>query len=141
MEIEVSTEVRATPAVLWETLTDVARWPDRISTMTSVVRLDEGSLVVGSEARIRQPMIGTMTWLVTDLQPEASFTWVARRPGIVVEAQHEVAEVAAGVQRLTLRIRQGGLLGRGTGWLLRRPLKRALAIEAEAHRVHAEAAR
>ena len=106
--------------------------------MTSVVRLDQGPLAVGSKTSIRQPFIGTMTWLVTDLRPGTSFTWVARRPGLVVVADHEVAELDGGLLRLTLRIRQGGLLGRSSGWLLRRPMRQALTIEAEAHRAQAE---
>ena len=80
MEQSTSIDVDAPVDRVWEVLRDVERWPEWASTVNSVRRLDDGPLAVGSKARIEQPKIPPTEYVVTELEPGRSFTWVATGP-------------------------------------------------------------
>ncbi len=67
---------------VWALTVDVESWPTMTPTMTSVQRLDEGPLRVGSTARIKQPGQSSRIWTVTTLEPNEAFAWEA--PGLSV---------------------------------------------------------
>jgi hypothetical protein len=80
--------------------------------VTSVERLDQGPLRVGSRARIKQPRLPTAVWEVTEVVTGRSFTWIARGPGIITTASHVVTPPeAAGSTRVTASLQQMGPLG------------------------------
>ena len=54
MEYQKTTVVAAEPARVWEVLSDIERWPERIPTYQEVRRLDHGALEVGSRAHVKQ---------------------------------------------------------------------------------------
>ena len=91
--VEANVTVEAPAARLWEVLVDVESWPRWLSTMTSVQRLDDGPLKVGSSARVVQPKMRPMVWTVTELAPERSFTWVADAPGVKVTGEHTITRL------------------------------------------------
>jgi hypothetical protein len=114
---------------VWEVLTDVERWPERIETVTSADRLDSGPLTVGSRARLVQPRLPPAEWTVTHLVAGSSFTWESRSPAVRIVAGH-VVEPAADGTRLTLSIDLAGPMA-WPGWLMTRSLtKRYVATEA-----------
>ena len=78
------------PERVWSVVVDVDGWPERVPTVTSVERLDEGPLVVGSRTRLQQPRLPTAVWTVTELTPGRSFTWESSSPGVTVTASHVV---------------------------------------------------
>jgi hypothetical protein len=55
----------------------------------SVRRLDEGPLRTGTRAKIRQPHIPEAEYVVTELEPGRSFTWIAIGPGVLTTAHHD----------------------------------------------------
>ena len=57
MEQSTRIDVEAPVEQVWEVLRDVERWPEWASTVTSVRRLDDGPLAVGSRVRVEQPRI------------------------------------------------------------------------------------
>lgn len=138
MERSTETEVHAPAERLWAVVHDVERWPDHVETVTSVERLDEGPLTVGSRARITQPRLPTSEYVVTALDPGRSFTWEAVSPGVRVIAVHEVVAVDAARSRLRLSVTQTGVVGVLSAPFLRRLTDRYLAAESSAMKTAAE---
>jgi Polyketide cyclase / dehydrase and lipid transport len=111
-------------------MSDVEGWPSWTASVTSVQLLDGGPLRVGARARVRQPRLPVATWTVRELVPGASFTWVARGPGLRTTGRHEVA--ANGDWSIaTLTLDQEGPLGALVGRLSRDLTERYLRLEAE----------
>jgi hypothetical protein len=106
--------------------------------MTSVARIDSGAFGVGSQARITQPTVGTMTWTVTELTPGHSFVWEAKRPGLTLVAGHSLSSERGGTVDLTLTVEQKGPLGRLLAPLTERTAKRYGRLEADGHKRRAE---
>ena len=129
--------IAAPPERVWEVLVDVERWPERIPTVDSVERLDDGPLREGSRTRLRQPRLPEAVWTVTGLDAGRSFTWESRSPGIVISAGHVVERDAAG-SRLTLAVTVSGPMS-PVGWLMTRRLtERYVATEAASIKQAAE---
>jgi uncharacterized membrane protein len=138
VEQSTSIDVEAPVDHVWEVLRDVERWPEWASTVTSVRRLDDGALAVGSRARIEQPRIPPTEYVVTELEPGRSFTWVATGPGVRTTARHVLEEFDSGRTRVTLAVEQGGLVGRVMGRFYRGLTDRYLATEAEGIKARSE---
>ncbi len=58
---------------VWEVVREVERWPEGAPTVTSVRRLDDGPLAVGSRVPVEHPRIPT-EYVVTELKPGRSFS-------------------------------------------------------------------
>ncbi|WP_330276965.1 SRPBCC family protein [Lentzea sp. NBC_00516] len=121
--------IAAPPERVWEVLIDVERWPERISTVDSVERLDDGPFTVGSSARLRQPKLPEAVWTVTELTRGMSYTWESKQPGALSVASHVVEPHPDGT-RLTLAVSVSGPLS-GPGWLFTKRLARRY-VETEA---------
>jgi len=131
MEFEISTDIDAAPGDVWMVVTDVERWPQWTASMTSVERLDEGPFSVGSTARVRQPKLPVAVWEVVDLEPEVSFSWTARTPGITTTAEHRLTPRPGGGVGVTLSIRQTGPLSPLVALFTSRITRRYVQIEAD----------
>jgi uncharacterized membrane protein len=112
--------IAAPPERVWAVIVDVERWPERIPTVDSVERLDDGPLAVGSRTRLEQPRLPTAVWTVTGLADGSSYTWESSSPGVTVTATHVVEPHADG-SRLPLAVTVSGPLS-GIGWLMTRSL-------------------
>ena len=138
MEQSTSIDVEAPVDRVWEVLRDVERWPEWASTVTSVRRLDDGPLAVGSKARIEQPKIPPTEYVVTELEPGRSFTWVATGPGVRTTARHVLEQLDGGRTRVTLGVEQAGIVGTVMGRFYRGLTDRYLATEAEGIKARSE---
>jgi uncharacterized membrane protein len=138
VEQSTSVDVRAPAGRVWEVLVDVERWPEWATTVTSVRRLDGGPLAVGSRVRVEQPRIPATEYVVTELEPGRSFTWVATGPGVRTTARHRLEDLGAGGTRVTLAVEQAGPVGAVMGRFYRRLTDRYLAAEAEGIRARSE---
>jgi hypothetical protein len=98
--------------------------------VTWVRRLDDGPLRSGSRAKINQPKIPEAEYVVTELEPGQSFTWVATGPGVTTTARHAVEALPGGGTRVRLAVEQAGLLGVVMGRFYRGMTDRYLANEA-----------
>jgi hypothetical protein len=138
MRFQDSIDVAAPAEHVFATYADVEHWPDWTASITDVRLLDPGPLTVGSRARVRQPRLPVATWVVTDLLPDRSFTWVARGPGVRTTAIHEVAPRADGGCTVTATLDQAGLLGGLVGRLTKRLTVSYLAMEVNGIKRHCE---
>lgn len=131
MDYEHSVVIAASPEKVWEALTVVERWPDWTASVSKVERLNSGELRVGSAARVKQPGQPSMVWIVSQLEPGRSFSWTARNPGVTTVGDHRVEATADGGVRVTLRIRQTGLLAPLVGLLTSGRTRRYVQTEAD----------
>ena len=122
-------DIDAPTDLVWRVVSDGERWPEWTPTVTSIRRLDQGPVAIGSRVRIRQPRLPPATWRITELEEGRSFTWVTRSPGVSVTARHWV-EARGNGSRATLSLRFTGLLGPLVGRLTRGLNERYLALEA-----------
>jgi uncharacterized membrane protein len=123
--------------LVWRLVTEVAGWPALTPTMTSVERLDDGPLRVGSRARIEQPRQRPAVWTVTELDPGRGFVWQTERRGLTMTATHRLVAEGTGC-RNTLDLRLTGALARPLGWLIGPAVRRALHTENAGFKAHAE---
>ena len=138
-DVEVSIDILAPPARVWEVLMDVDRWPEWTPTVTRVKRLDPAPLRFGSRAHIRQPKLLPAVWQVTQLDEEQGiFIWRSSSPGVVVAAGHHVEATATG-SYITLALVFSGFLGPLMAHLFRKMNQRYLTLEAQGLKARSEA--
>jgi hypothetical protein len=141
MEQSVTVDIAAPPGRVWEVLSDVERWSGWTPTVTSVRLLDPGPLHVGTRATISQPRLPETEYVVTDLQPGRSFTWVATGPGVLTTARHDAEPLPDGGTRVRLSVSQSGWLGSTMGRFYRGMTNRYLANEADGLKARCEGKR
>jgi uncharacterized membrane protein len=139
--IEAAAAIAAPVALVWDVLVDVEDWPRWTESMTSVRRLDDGPLRVGSSARIEQPRMRPMVWTVTELVPLQTFTWTTRAPGITIAGIHRVHAEGGGATRLELAAVGSGPLAGIADLLAGRRTRRYVQLEAAGIKAAAEAVR
>ena len=137
MRFEASIEVAAPAQDVFDVYSDVERWPEWTESVTSVQRLDEGPMRVGSRARINQPGLPTAVWEVVELVPGQSFSWTARGPGIRTTGNHVVTE-EDGLVTVTASVEQAGPLGPVLGLLTKGLTERYLQMEVRGLKAHCE---
>ena len=139
MRIEHQAEITAPPEAVWRLTTDIERWPDLLDAMTSLRRLDEGPLRVGSSARIKQPGQPERTWTVTELAAPNRFVWETHGLGMRMVATHDIAATASGC-RNTLGIELSGPVGSVMGRLVGKRIGETIAAESTVFTAEAERA-
>lgn len=140
MRFEASIDITAPAEHVFAVYSDVERWPEWTRSVTSVERLDEGPLRVGSRARIRQPRLPVAVWEVTEVVPDRSFTWVARGPGVITTGSHVVTPLDGGDRvKATALLEQAGLLGPLVGRLTKRLTNDYLNTEVRGLKARCEA--
>ena len=107
--------------------------------MTSVERLDDGPLHVGSRARVKQPGMMPLIWEVTELRDQEVFTWATRSPGVRTVGVHRLDPNPDGTTRITLEIQQTGPLAWLIGLLIGARNRRYLGMEAAGLKAASEA--
>jgi uncharacterized membrane protein len=140
MRIEHQLDIEAPPSVVFALTTDVERWPTLTPTVTSVERLDDGPLRVGSQARLKQPGQRPTVWTVTTLEPDRTFVWTATATGMHMTATHVIEATSTGT-RNTLRLDLSGWAAPIVGRLARGKLRATLATENDGFRREARSVR
>lgn len=128
MIVEHTTDIEAPPEVVWRVTKDVERWPEWTPTVTSVKRLGDGPLGLGSVARIEQPGQPAADWVVSAFEPGRRFAWQTHRTGLRMVATHEMSAEGKGTRNV-LRVEAGGALATMLWPVLRLAMRRALARE------------
>ena len=100
MRITDELAIEADPRRVWELTVDVESWPQLTATITSVTRLDEGPLAVGSTARIVQPKQRPRIWTVTRLEVGRLFEWRTTLGWLTMVGRHRIEPVGTGCRNV-----------------------------------------
>ncbi|GII62587.1 hypothetical protein Skr01_26720 [Sphaerisporangium krabiense] len=125
-----SITIAAPAATVWKALCDIDRWPAWTSTVTAATWLDPGPIRIGHRARLTQPRLGTATWEVSELEPESSFVWTRRSPGVTTAGAHTLTAAPDGATVLTLGIDHSGPAAGMVRFLTDRLTRRYIETEA-----------
>ena len=137
MRIEHTEQIDAPVDQVWDLTLDVESWPTFTPTMTSIRRLDDAPLGVGSAVSIKQPGQRERVWTVTELEPNRRFAWSTRAMGVTMTGAHQLAESGGGTAN-TLTVDLEGRLAPVVGALLRGPVRKALVAENQGFKTAAE---
>ena len=140
MRFERSIEIDAPPQRVWDVLSDVEAWPQRIETVDVVELLTPPPLTKGSRVRLRQPKLPEGTWDVTVWDAPSYFEWTQKSGGVTSVAGHRVEALAEGRARLTLTLDMRGLLIPVIGLFYKGLTNRYMDLEAEGMKRAAETA-
>ena len=138
MRFEQSIDINAEQQRVWEVLTDLEAWPQRIETVDAVELLTPAPLGVGSHVRLRQPKLPEETWEVTVWDAPSFFEYRAKSSGVTTVAGHRVEALDGGRSRLTLTLDMNGLLVPIVGRIYKDLTNRYMTLEAEAMKRAAE---
>jgi uncharacterized membrane protein len=113
---------------VWNLTVDIEGLPGVTPTVTSVERLDDGPLGVGSRARLKQPGQRPAVWTVTRFEPQSDFAWSSSFLGIRMVGGHHLESVDGGT-RNTLSIELTGFGSGMMGRLVGGRIAEAIATE------------
>jgi len=140
MRFEKSIDIEAPQQRVWDVVSDVEAWPQRVDTVESVQLLTPAPLTKGSRVRLRQPKLPEGNWDVTVWDPPGFFEWVQKSSGVTITAGHRVEPVGGGRARLILTLEMGGLIGAVTGRFYKGLTNSYMTREAEGMKRAAESA-
>ena len=113
----VNSHIAAPAPRVWSVLADVVRWPDWLNTVSRVEPLDSVVLDLGARYRIEQPRLSPAVWTVVELDPPHRFTWMSRRFGLSVVADHVVSAAGEAAATVTLEMVCRGPLRQVAVWV------------------------
>ena len=110
MRFETSIDIDAPQQRVWDVLSDIEAWPQRISTVETVELLTPAPITKGSRIRLKQPKLPQGTWDVTVWDAPSYFEWTQQQTGATSVAGHRVDALGESRSRLTLMLDMRGLL-------------------------------
>jgi uncharacterized membrane protein len=138
MRFEQSIDIDAPQQRVWDMLTDLDAWPQRIETVDLVELLTPTPLGEGSRVRLKQPKLPEGTWEITAWDAPSFFEWRQQSSGVTSVAGHRVEALDEGRSRLDLTLEMRGLLVPIFGRLYRGLTNRYMTLEAEGMKRAAE---
>jgi hypothetical protein len=140
MRFEHSIDIDATQQRVWDVLSDLEAWPERIETVDLVELLTPAPIREGSRVRLKQPRLPEGTWEVTVWDAPSFFEYRQRSGGVTTVAGHRVEALGEGRSRLTLTLDMRGLLVPVVALFYRGLTNRYMTIEAQGMKRAAESA-
>jgi uncharacterized membrane protein len=110
MRFEQSVDIDASQQRVWDVLSDLEAWPQRIETVDVVELLTPPPVAEGSRVRLKQPRLPEGIWEVTVWDAPSYFEWRQKSGGVTNVAGHRVEALEEGRSRLTLTLDMRGLL-------------------------------
>lgn len=138
MRFEKSVEIDAGQQRVWDVLSNLEAWPQRIETVDVVELLTPPPLRVGSRVRLRQPKLPEGTWEVTVWDAPSYFEYRQKSGGVTTVAGHRVDALEEGRSRLSLTLDMRGLLVPVVGVFYKDLTNRYMTLEAEGMKRAAE---
>jgi uncharacterized membrane protein len=140
VRFEKSIDIDASQQRVWDVLTALEAWPQRIETVDSVELLTPPPIAKGSRVRLKQPRLPEGTWDVTVWDAPSYFEWMQKTSGTTSVAGHRVEALGAGRARLTLTLDMRGLLIPIIALFYRKLTNDYMTLEAEGMKRAAESA-
>jgi len=140
MRFEESIDIDAQQERVWEVLSDLEAWPQRIETVDVVELLTPAPISKGSRVSLKQPKLPEGTWDITVWDAPSYFEWRQKSGGVTSVAGHRVEMLEEGRSRLTLSLDMRGPLILVVGLFYRGLTKRYMTIEAQGMKRAAESA-
>ncbi len=81
MRFEKSIDIDAPQQRVWDVLSEIEAWPERIETVDSVELLTPAPMTNGSRVRLKQPKLPEGTWDVTVWDAPSYFEWTQKMTG------------------------------------------------------------
>ena len=95
---------------VWDVLSDLGAWPQRIETVELVELLTPAPIAKGSRVRLKQPKLPEGDLGHHGLGCADLFEWAQKESGTTSVAGHRVEALGEGRSRLTLTLDMRGLL-------------------------------
>ncbi|MGZ8474752.1 MAG: SRPBCC family protein [Candidatus Limnocylindria bacterium] len=140
MRFEQSIDIDARQQRVWDVLSDLEAWPQRIETVDAVELLTPTPVGEGSRVRLRQPKLGEGIWEVTVWDAPTYFEFRQQSGGVTNVAGHRVEALEEGRSRLTLTLEMRGLLVPVVALFFKGLTNRYMTIEAQGMKRAAESA-
>jgi len=140
MRFEQSIDINAPQQRVWDVLSDLESWPQRIETVDVLELLTPAPVGEGSRVRLKQPRLPAGTWQVTVWDAPSYFEYRQRSGGVATVAGHRVKALENGRSRLTLTLDMHGLLVPVVALFYKRLTDRYIATEAQSMKRAAESA-
>jgi uncharacterized membrane protein len=140
MRFEQSIDIDATQQRVWDVLSDLEAWPQRIETVDVVELLTPTPVGEGSRVRLKQPRLPEGTWDVTVWDAPSYFEWRQKSGGVTNVAGHRVEALEEGRSRLTLTLDMRGLLVPIVALFYKGLTNRYMTMEAQGMKRAAESA-
>jgi carbon monoxide dehydrogenase subunit G len=110
VRFEQSIDIDAHQQRVWDVLSDLEAWPQRIETVDAVELLTPPPVATGTRVRLKQPKLGEGTWKVTVWDAPSYFEFRQQSSGVTSLAGHRVEALEEGRSRLTLTVEIRGPL-------------------------------
>ena len=140
MRFEKSIDIDAPQQRVWDVLSALEAWPQRIETVDVVELLTPAPITTGSRVRLKQPKLPEGTWEITVWDAPSYFEWTQKSTGTTSVAGHRVEALEEGRARLTLTLDMRGLLIPIMTLFYKGLTNRYMNLEAEAMKRAAESA-
>ena len=140
MRFEQSIEIDARQQRVWDVLSDLEGWPQRIETVDAVELLTPGPVAIGTRVRLKQPKLPEGVWEVTVWDAPSFFEFRQQSGGLTDVAGHRVEALEDGRSRLTLTLDMRGLLVPVVALFWKGLTNRYMTIEAQGIKTAAESA-
>ena len=133
----ITVDIAALPERVFQVMTDTDRWHEWTPSVTSIKRVDDAPVAVGTRLVIRQPKFPPAFWKVTRIEPGKGFESISPGPGFRVIARHWVESTGNG-SRATLSLEFQGPLGGVFGRMTKGITDRYLGMEAAGLKARSE---
>jgi uncharacterized membrane protein len=140
MHFEQSIDIDARQQRVWEVLSDLEAWPQRIETVDVVELLTPAPVGEGSRVRLKQPKLPQGTWEVTVWDAPSYFEFRQKSGGVINVAGHRVETLEEGRSRLTLTLDMRGLVVLVVALFYKGLTNRYMIVEAQGMKRAAESA-
>jgi hypothetical protein len=138
MRFEHSIDIDAPQQRVWDVLSDLESWPQRIETVDVVELLTPAPVGQGSRVRLKQPKLPEGIWEVTVWDPPSYFEFRQKSGGVTTVAGQSVEALGEGRSRLTLTLDMRGLLVPVFARIFRGLTNRYMTLEAQGMKRAAE---